>query len=96
MTNKEFSKKLLSRIIDNTYDADDFHNMMVNIFGESEYLEIVNDWMSILFGELCNSAEKALREELERIVDENAGVAGNISDEIMLASGFRPVRSEKI
>jgi len=35
-------------------------------------------------------------EELERIVDENAGVAGNISDEIMLASGFRPVRSEKI
>jgi hypothetical protein len=35
-------------------------------------------------------------ENLERIVDENAGVAGNISDEIMLASGFRPVRSEKI
>ena len=35
-------------------------------------------------------------EKLERIVDENAGVAGNISDEIMLASGFRPVRSEKI
>lgn len=35
-------------------------------------------------------------EQLERLIDENAGVAGNISDEIMLASGFRPVRSEKI
>ena len=35
-------------------------------------------------------------EELENIVDMNAGVAGNISDEIMLASGFRPVRSEKL
>jgi hypothetical protein len=35
-------------------------------------------------------------EELEYLIDNNAGVAGNISDEIMLASGFRPVRSEKI
>lgn len=35
-------------------------------------------------------------EELERVMDDNAGVAGNISDEIMLASGFRPVRSQKI
>lgn len=35
-------------------------------------------------------------EQLEKLADENAGVAGNISDEIMLASGFRPVRSEKI
>jgi hypothetical protein len=35
-------------------------------------------------------------EELEYLIDNNAGVAGNISDEIMVASGFRPGRSEKI
>lgn len=34
--------------------------------------------------------------ELENIVENNAGVAGNISDEIMLVSGFRPVSSEQI
>lgn len=36
------------------------------------------------------------KEELDNIVENNAGVAGNISDEIMLISGFRPVSSEQI
>ena len=35
-------------------------------------------------------------EELQELLDNNAGVAGNISDEIMLASGFRAVQSKKI
>lgn len=35
-------------------------------------------------------------EKLDNIIEMNAGVAGNISDEIMLASGFRPVRTEKL
>lgn len=33
---------------------------------------------------------------LDKIVENNAGVAGNISDEIMMISGFRPVSSEQI
>lgn len=35
-------------------------------------------------------------EVLQDLLDSNAGVAGNISDEIMLASGFRAVQSKKI
>ena len=33
---------------------------------------------------------------LADIVENNAGVAGNLSDEIMMISGFRPVSSEQI
>lgn len=33
---------------------------------------------------------------LDNIVENNAGVAGNISDEIMMISGFRPISSEQI
>ena len=36
------------------------------------------------------------KDTLEKIVENNAGVAGNISDEIMMISGFRPVNSEQI
>lgn len=36
------------------------------------------------------------KDTLEKIVENNAGVAGNISDEIMMISGFRPVSSEQI
>lgn len=33
---------------------------------------------------------------LDNIIENNAGVAGNISDEIMMVSGFKPVSSEKL
>lgn len=33
---------------------------------------------------------------LDDIIENNAGVAGNLSDEIMMISGFRPVNSEQI
>lgn len=33
---------------------------------------------------------------LENLVENNAGIAGNIADEIMMASGFRPVSTEQI
>lgn len=33
---------------------------------------------------------------LDDIIENNAGVAGNLSDEIMMISGFRPVSSEQI
>lgn len=33
---------------------------------------------------------------LDDIIENNAGVAGNISDEIMMVSGFKPVSSEKL
>ena len=33
---------------------------------------------------------------LDSLVENNAGIAGNISDEIMMISGFRPVSSEQI
>ena len=35
-------------------------------------------------------------ETLENLIENNAGVAGNISDEIMMVSGFRPVSTEQI
>lgn len=73
-----------------------------------DYIEVMSDESlnTIENGDLrvFMRQEKILRkgvlypsgEELEYLIDNNAGVAGNISDEIMLASGFRPVRSEKI
>jgi len=73
-----------------------------------DYIEVMSDESlnAIENGDLrvFMRQEKILRkgvlypsgEELEYLIDNNAGVAGNISDEIMLASGFRPVRSEKI
>lgn len=33
---------------------------------------------------------------LDKLIENNAGVAGNISDEIMMISGFKPVSSEQI
>lgn len=36
------------------------------------------------------------QDTLEKIMDYNAGVASNISDEIMLASGFRIGKTEKV
>ena len=35
-------------------------------------------------------------ETLENLIENNAGIAGNISDEIMMVSGFRPVSTEQI
>lgn len=36
------------------------------------------------------------QDTLEKIMDYNAGVASNVSDEIMLASGFRVGKTEKV
>jgi len=71
----------------------------INLMSDTELNTITNNDLKVFLRQ-----EKIMKttvlfptgERLENIIDANAGVAGNISDEIMLASGFKPVRSEKV
>lgn len=74
-------KDYIDLMTDNTLASID--NAEVRIFLRQE--KIVKMCMLYPAGDVLNN-----------LIENNAGVAGNISDEIMMISGFKPVNSEQI
>lgn len=71
----------------------------IDIMSNAEFSNIENSEVKVFLRQeeiLRRGALFPNGEALDYIIENNAGVAANISDEIMLASGFRAVRSEKV
>lgn len=71
----------------------------IDIMSNAEFSNIENSEVKVFLRQeeiLRRGALFPSGKELDYIIENNAGVAANISDEIMLASGFRAVRSEKV
>lgn len=71
----------------------------IDIMSNAEFSNIENSEVKVFLRQeeiLRRGALFPTGKELDYIIENNAGVAANISDEIMLASGFRAVRSEKV
>ena len=71
----------------------------IDVMSNAEFSNIENSEVKVFLRQeeiLRRGALFPTGKELDYIIENNAGVAANISDEIMLASGFRAVRSEKV
>ena len=71
----------------------------IDLMTDPEISAIENQELRIFFRQEKITKQCVLypdMDTLERLIENNAGVAGNISDEIMMISGFRPVSTEQI
>ena len=71
----------------------------VELMTDPEISAIENQELRIFFRQEKITKQCVLypdTDTLERLIENNAGIAGNISDEIMMISGFRPVSTEQI
>jgi len=71
----------------------------VELMTDPEISAIENQELRIFFRQEKITKQCVLypdADTLERLIENNAGIAGNISDEIMMISGFRPVSTEQI